>query len=339
MEKINSINYDLVDYDSTCGSTRLAILISGKNINYIIVNTIRRTIFTEVPIYAFTDFNIKKNESVFNNNYMKLRLTNFPVWGINNNINFYNSINHTKKLEPIEEIDVNEYEEEEVYSETDNKVNTSSLDQLTMYLDYTSKSSEIITVTTDNAKFYYKGKYIDNPYKVAIPLIKLHPSESINFSAITTIGIEKESAIFSPVSVCFYKQKNENEFEFILESKGQINEKRIIDVALLNIIERLKKTLSKINEIQFEDAVSGEIILENEDNTFGNLLATGLQMHKDIKFAGYNLPHLLENRVKLHYELFDIKKNIKNIFKDIVDHYSELFEGILNKNKKIKLKD
>ena len=60
--------------------------IKGSKINYIIINTIRRAILTYVPIYAFTQFNFIKNESIFNNNYIKLHLNNFLVLGIENNL-------------------------------------------------------------------------------------------------------------------------------------------------------------------------------------------------------------------------------------------------------------
>lgn len=336
MDKIHDNNYELINYDSSYGSTRLEIKIGGKNIDYIIVNTLRRIIFTSIPIYAFTEFNIKKNTSIFNNNYMKLRLKNFPIWGIENNLTIYNPI---KKIDTIDEEDVDnaEYEINDFADiNEDSKVNTSSLKQLTMYLDYTSKSSEIVTVTTDDANFYYAGNTIENPYKIPIPLIKLHPKQIINLSVITTIGIEKESAIFSPVSVCFYKQINDEEFDFIIESKGQLTEKRIIEVAIINILDKLK-SVPKMIPLE-QSSHFGEIIFFNEDNTLGNLLSSGLQKHKHIKFAGYNIPHLLENKVIIHYELINEKILLKTVINDVVEYYIEIFTILLNKNKKLKLK-
>ena len=55
--------------------------IKGKDINYIIVNTLRRVILTLVPTFGFDPENItiEKNTSVYNNDYMKLRLSSMPL--------------------------------------------------------------------------------------------------------------------------------------------------------------------------------------------------------------------------------------------------------------------
>ena len=89
MNKIQNIDYTVKTYDSTYGNTRLELNIKGPNINYVILNTIRRTILTHIPNYAFTEFNFTKNNTIFNNNYLKLRISNIPVWGIENKIEIY----------------------------------------------------------------------------------------------------------------------------------------------------------------------------------------------------------------------------------------------------------
>ena len=40
------------------GFTRLELNFSGKDINYVIVNSLRRIILSEIPIYAYFNFNI-----------------------------------------------------------------------------------------------------------------------------------------------------------------------------------------------------------------------------------------------------------------------------------------
>ena len=55
--------------------------IKGKDINYITINTLRRVILTLVPTFAFDPENIiiEKNTSVYNNDYMRLRLSSIPL--------------------------------------------------------------------------------------------------------------------------------------------------------------------------------------------------------------------------------------------------------------------
>ena len=65
-------------------------------------------------------------------------------------------------------------------NDEDGSFNSSSLDQFTMYLDFKNETKSIATIGTDDAKFYYKQKQINSPYKNNIPIIKLHPGKSIN---------------------------------------------------------------------------------------------------------------------------------------------------------------
>jgi DNA-directed RNA polymerase subunit L len=330
------IKYNVLNYDSAHGNTRLELNIKGDDINYIILNTLRRTIMTNIPIYAFTEFNIKKNKSIFNGNYMKLRLKNMPVWGIENKIDIF-----TPEKQITNQVINDDYGEEDNYQDDqDNKqpdLNSSTLNQLTMFVDYTSTSKEIVTVTTDHAKFYYSEKKIDSPYPVPIPLIKLQPEQSITFSAITSLGIEKMSAIFSAVSVCYYIEKTSNDYQFFIESKGQLDEKRIIEVAIINIINKLENISKNLSSVEDDSKTEGEIVLINEDNTMGNLLTHGLQNHKDIKFAGYNIPHLLVDKAIIHYEL-KAKGKINDVFNDVIENNIKLFKKLQSLNKSIKLK-
>jgi len=200
-----------------------------------------------------------------------------------------------------------------------------------MYVNHKNKTNDIISVTTSNAKFYYDEKQIQTPYKNECPIVKLQPGQEILLSAITKLGTEKEDSMYSAVSIVSYKQITENEFDFTLESRGQITEKRILQVALINIEKNIRKFL----EIFLEDLSKGIdisedeglIIVNNEDHTLGNLISRGMQQHKQIKFAGYSLPHPLSKKVHFHYHL-EKDGNIKQVMEDVVNYYSELFGAI-----------
>jgi DNA-directed RNA polymerase subunit L len=334
MEKISSIDYKVIKYDKNLPDNILEVKIKGKSIDYVVVSTLRRSILTYVPIFAFTKFNFTTNESIFNNNYLKLRLSNMPVLGITNNIDKH--INNKKNnLEVIEE-EMNEMAvEDDIDLTATNVVNSSTLNQLTMYVDYKSTSKGTVAVTTDDAKFYNGEKSISSPYKIPIPIVKLKPNQSITFSAITTLGIERESSIYSPVSVCYYKEINENEFNFVLESRGQLKENRIIEVAIINIIRVIERLSDLIPTEELNDENEGQIIIPNENHTIGNLISHGMQKHKNVDFAGYNMPHLLEEKVIIHYKLTNNKVKIKNVLDDVIIYYIELFKDIMKLNSKI----
>jgi DNA-directed RNA polymerase subunit L len=255
---------------------------------------------------------------------MKLRISNMPVFGIHSDNPIY--IPPVKEVKEKEEInDLNDLD----INPQDDIINSSSLKLLTMYLDYYNNTDEIITVGTDDCKFYYIEKQISSPYPINIPIIKLQPKQKFKMSAITELGIEEKNSIYSPVSIFAYKQINEDHFLVMIESRGQIDEKKIIQYAYDNIKMILDNFLQLILDIEDSINISGKIQLNNGDHTLGNLIAEGLQSHKKIKFAGYNCPHLLDKKIIFHYELNEIEKsdssNIKQIIKEIVKNYHDVF--------------
>jgi DNA-directed RNA polymerase subunit L len=330
MQKVNKLNLKIINNNNELGNSRLEFNLSGSNMNYVIANTIRRTIFNDIPIYVFNEFKFDKNTSIFHNNYLKLRLRNMPIWSIENTIDYLDISKNKKQIDY--EVEDFQYENTEagddVELEEDKTLNSSTLKQLTMYVNAKNKSNDILTVTTNDAKFYYDEKQIPSPYKKGIPIVKLQPNQEIAFSAISKIGMEQDDAMYSAVCVNYFKQNNDNDFTFIVESRGQITEKRIFQVALINIERRLKNFLKlikddmKINETKEQ----GIIIVNNEDHTLGNLISRGLQTHEKVSFAGYNLPHPLAKKVHFHYKLKS--GNIIKVLEDVLDYYLELFKAI-----------
>ena len=94
MNKISNIEIKILNYknnqDALIQQSFLKYKLSGKNINYVIANTIRRTISEDIPIYSFDEFKFEKNTSVLHNNYLITRLKQLPIFGIKNNIDLLN---------------------------------------------------------------------------------------------------------------------------------------------------------------------------------------------------------------------------------------------------------
>jgi len=255
---------------------------------------------------------------------MKLRINNMPVFGIHSDNPIYippkKEVKEKEEINDLNDIDINP---------NDDIINSSSLKLLTMYLDYYNNTDEIITVGTDDCKFYYIEKQINSPYPKNIPIIKLQPKQKFKMSAITELGIEEINSIYSPVSIFSYKQITEDNYLVMIESRGQLDEKKIIQYAYDNIKMMLDNFLQLIPEDN--NNISGKFQMNNGDHTLGNLIADGLQSHKHIKFGGYNCPHLLDKKIIFHYELNDepTKKpkviNIKEIITEIVNNYQDVF--------------
>ena len=339
MEIEKKININLIEYINELGNSRLEFKISGKNIDYIIVNTLRRTILSDIPIYAFSEFKFNKNTSSFHNNYLKLRISMLPVWSIQNNIDEnkekIKSTDDNEKNILLETIDINNDINDDInddnyekYDNTTNNLNNmTSLKQITMYVNYKNKTNDIVAVTTSEAMFYYNEEQITSPYKIPILLLKLNKNQEISFSVISTLNTEKNNIIYSAVSAIAYKQINDEEFDFFLESRGQITEKEILLLAIINIKNKMNNLLKLINNNnELNNLNEGTFEILNEGHTLGNLISRGLQKHKNIGFAGYNLSHPLSNKLKFHFKLK--KGNIKNIIEDVIDYYDNIFNTI-----------
>jgi DNA-directed RNA polymerase subunit L len=195
-----------------------------------------------------------------------------------------------------------------------------------MYVDTTNNTDNIISVTTKEAKFYLREKSIPSPYENDIQLIKLQPKQTIKMSCITELNIEEENSIYSPVTVCYFQKNSENDYDFILESRGQLNELEILSIMYDNIINQLDIFYDLIPDIK---DMEGKISFNNAEHTLGNIVSEGLQNHNDVLFGGYNMPHPLDNKIVITYKLQ--KNNIKSVMKDVIDKYKKIFSDINSK--------
>jgi DNA-directed RNA polymerase subunit L len=329
------MEYKLINYDGKQENSRLEVKLSGKNINTTIINSIRRSILTFVPIYAFTNFKIQKNNTLINNDQLRLQINNIPIWKISNNHEIFIPSKKVEEEDVLEDtgIQVRLENDDNVDLETETSLVQSSLDQLTMYVDFANDGKENISVTTDNAKFYFGEKNIESPYKIPINIVDLLPSQSITFSVVSELSTKyhSDNAIFSAVSVCFFKEIKDDEFILIVESRGQITEQRIIEVAIKNIINKLESTNKLIQEKDFGEDNFGEIIFANENHTLGNLLCEGLKLSDKIESANFIMGHLLDNKIKIGYKNKE-KFKIKKIFDEIIKNYISIFQQIIKKN-------
>ena len=277
MESINKLQVKQILWDKEMLNSRLEFNMSGKNINYVIANTIKRVATTYVPVYAFTNIDITENTSVFNNNMLKLRLQNIPVFGISTKESIFKLSDEViaeeetmiTSLINMDDIDLGK----------EKKFNSTSLNQLTLYLDYTNTSENIISATTKHCKFYVAEKQIESPYPVEVPIVDLQPGQKIKLSAITTLGIEDTSAIFSPVSIFTYRMNNENDYDVIFESKGQLDEKRILNITFENIDNILDNFITLVPE---ENDMVAMLELQKGNHTIRNMISVDMMQHNDI---------------------------------------------------------
>ena len=305
-------------YDNTWASSRMEL--NMKKVDYVIVNSIRRTVLSDIPIYAF-ETTVNVNTSVFNNNYIKLRMSNLPIIGIENNNVFF------KKVEEEDEEESN-FDEgfglmDDIELTIDKNVDSSSINNFTLYLNYENKTPDIVTITTKDCDYFYKGKKINNPYKTDIPIIKLQPEQKINLTSVSKLETEKKSAIYSPVSICSYQQISDDEFNFFLESRGQITEHQILERAIDNLLKNVDDLIRDMSKMKTED---GMIKVGDIDHTLGNLISHFAMMEKEVEMFTYNQPHPLDPVIVFHYRLKS--STLDKVLEKVNDNISKTFKNL-----------
>jgi len=323
MDKFNKSDIKIVKLEQIkyggLRPSKLVLSFSGKLINHTVTNTIRRLVLNDIPTYAFhkDSITIEKNTSIFNNDYMRLRLEQFPIPKIKNNI----------------------AELEEKYY----KVNYADLTRLKhpddkkiieMYVSSKNKTKEIMNVTTNDVKFYEDGievQKINKKYPQLI--IQLKPNQEFKCRALGVLGIGKRNNMWAGAANCFHERKSENKYELTLYSKGQMDEYELIIKSCIILKNKLKKIKSVVES---ENLNNKEKILKiSLDNfTEANVINDFLQSNKNIIYSGVSKPDLLVNEVIIK---FQAKANPLKSFANTIDYVIKIFSEIQNKISKLRL--
>lgn len=329
MSKLN-LDINKLSYlnDDSFQPNHLHMKFKGSNVNHVLLNVLRRIIMEDIPSFAFNkdNINISKNSSVYNNDYMRNRLENLPLIDVNFKLDLdeYNNLRkYIRGRKAFEEY-------------TDKKEEDINDKNFTIYSNITNNKDTFMSVTSDDIEFFDGDKKVKSFYKNPILIVRLKPGEEFEFSAKADKGIALNHSRYSVVGMCCYEMVNENEFIFKLEPRGQLSLSEILSRACKIIRYRIELILNKIKKIKFTSENHGKIILNNEDHTFGNLIARGLQDHKNIEFAGYKLDHLLIRDVTIEY-VTNGGKTINEILNDVLTGYLKIYSEIEDKFSKLKL--
>ena len=280
-----------------------------NNIKISLANSIRRTIISDIPTYIIDPKNITffENTSMLNNEFLKHRLTLIPIISDNTDINYDNLIISCKKKNDSENM-------ESIYAS-----------------DFVCKYTEDVKVIDNNLIFKYPS----------ILFGKLKNDQYISFeSKLVKNNAENGGAFYSPVSACLYTfkfndderlyEKNNNGepnvYVFKIESIGFYSPLKITLMGLDLLITRLNSVKNEflnndskkiIRNIDISNFYS--FLIDNENDTIGNLLSTYITYDKNVMYCGYIIEHPLKKNIILKIQLKE-DNNIENIIKTICDN-------------------
>lgn len=292
--------------------SQLVLNISGKNVSPSLVNTLRRLALLYVPTWACYDqsIEIEKNNSVFNNDYMRSRLAQFTWPNLNHDIDFLED----KYWEKIDYSNL--------YREKHPKDNI----QLEVYCNAKNTTPTISNVTTKDLQYFKNGeqvKIMDDEFPHLV--IKLKPNQEFVFKGNYVLGIGIRNDIFGAASNCYYHAVKEedpypSEYVFTMESCGQLDEYDILIKSCKILRKKLEIIKQNINNEHGKKEEKELIIkLENEDHTMGNIINVFFQDHPKISLSGCARPDLLVREMVIKCQSIDNK---------IVSHIFEAIESI-----------
>lgn len=317
---IREIEYSVDEYDSSC----LKLEIHGKDVGYQIVNALRKVSINQIPIYAFhpSKINILRNNSVFDNSYMRERLSQLPILKFNHNIKYL----ATKYYK-----DVN-FADPKLLKHSDD------INDIELYIKAKNIGPEhIMNVSTSDIKYTINNEVMDNSkyYSPIHPilLIQLRAGEEFECSMKGVLAVGELDSIFN-ASNAYYEEITDDRYEFYIESTGQLDEYEILIRGCDIIIEKLGIIKENVNQNQYQIVITenNSMILEilNEDYTCGGPLNYHLQNHPSVLFSGITNPDFMQKNIIIKFKVKDGLNPI-DIFNESVDSTEKMF----NKIKKI----
>lgn len=306
-------------------SGQLTLALSGKTVNATLVNTLRRLTMDYIPTYAFHSglITIEKNTSIFNNDYMKLRLSQLTIPNLHVPVTF---------LEDKYWKDVDFRNPEREKHPNDNKM-------IEIYLNVTNKTDSIMNVTTEHLKIFEDGTEIKDKFDANFPLliIQLRPGEVFSCRCVGVLAIGMVNNIWAGAGQSYLKEINDNEYHLIVESQGQMDEYELLHKSCEIIKEKIKITRKMINTKYniglAQDATLIKLEFENEDHTLCGLINEYLQENKNVLFSGVSKPNPLIDIMKIVFQT--LRNNPFQFLDETLDFIVELFDNIQSQLEKL----
>lgn len=307
-------------------SSKLVLVLAGKDLNVKMVNALRRISTNNIPIYAFPQelIKIETNTCVaFNNDEMRLRLAQLPIYNIDPDIfmlpnKYWKNINYADQ-------------------HREKHPNEKSVE---LYVNSHNNSDKIQSITTNDIRYYIDGEQT-NPYDKEYPilLIKLRPNDTFKCYMKGTLGTGDKNTIWCASSNSYYDISDKGDFRFTIQSCGQFDEFNLLSKTCQFVIKKMEMIKLEIErrvaskEIPIESTIYFN--MEDEDHTIGELINYEFQSHKDIIFSGVSKPDHLVKTILLKISankgiptpieaMNDCLDNISNKFKYIDKLLSEM---------------
>jgi DNA-directed RNA polymerase subunit L len=274
------INVAEVHYNkkSSIKSSELCLKFTGKDCNFKILSTLRRVCQNNIPSYAFNFQNIDIQENTctaFNNDYMKLRLSQLPIFNLSPETSFL----HPKYWKNINFADTNreKHPEEKIVK---------------VYINSHNNSNEIKPVTTKDIKVYVDDEQVEMYAPDApILIILLRPNDTFKCMMTSSLAVGEMHTTYCACSNAWATYDNDDkdngetifkEGQLSMKSRGGQSEYSILNKSCEYIIKKFNDIKIEIDRRVTSKEIDSEsnnliLVLDDEDHTIGEIINYELQ--------------------------------------------------------------
>jgi DNA-directed RNA polymerase subunit L len=344
MKFINNIkkNEDSISFDLNNNS---------KEIKISLANAIRRTIISDIETYIIDPNKVVfyENNSILNNEFLKHRISLIPVISDIENIDYENIIIECKKNNDDENI-ISVYVSDFVCKDekTGEIIDNSKLFKYPKILFAKLKLNQYISLEGKLTKNNPTNGN-DSAYMAVSKCVYTFKIDQKEVKSITNNMSKEEKTSFLTQENERVYERNEigdpNVYEFIIDSIGFYEPLKIVHKGFDYLIKHLENVKNEflntksniVQHIESEDLNSDfyDFLMDNENDTIGNLLTSYLMSNSKVNYCGYVIKHPLRKNIVLRIKLNEentLDKNVEVIIK-MIDYIIDLLTKI---NKELK---
>lgn len=331
-----TVNHDICSFDLDNTSSKIKISLA---------NAIRRIMISNIETYIINPENttIHENNSIYSNEFLKHRLSLIPIVSNISNLQYENIIISCKKInndEVVENILVSEFI---VKNTEDNSIiQNNTFFKFSNILLAKLKTNNYISfeckLTKNNAE---NGGSFFSPVCGCIYTFKI---DDIKVNKITKdMSVKDKNSFMLEDNERIYEKNKIGApmvYKFSMEMTGFYDSKTTINLGINTLINKINNLSENFNDLEKSNTIRQRnigddfyyFIVDDENETLGELLSTYIMDNKDIFYCGYVIEHPLKKNILLKIKLKDLIMNedIRNIVKIIIDTNNYLIE-ILNK--------
>lgn len=333
------IDNDICNFDLNNTSTEIKISLA---------NAIRRTMIANIDVFLIDISKITffENNTIYSNEFLKHRLSLIPIISNIDNLNYDNILISCKKKnndEVIESIIVNDFIVKDI--EKDIVINNEEFFKFPNILfaklktnDFVSFECKLVKNNSENGGSFF------SPVCGCIYTFKMDDKE---INTVTKNMNENEKKTFmTQDNERIYEKNKIGEpmvYKFNIEISGFYDAKTIIKKSIDVLINKLMNINNEFKNLENSNIITLRndtndinnfyyFIIDNENETLGQLLTTYCNDDKNILYCGYVIEHPLKKNILLKIKLEDTNKNkdLENIIITISENINYLI-NLLNK--------